>query len=90
MRERDVEAYLKTKIETLGGACWKFSSPAQRGVPDRICILYGQTFFVEVKAPGKVPTALQQFVLHRINDLGGYAVTVDSREAVDRLLESLA
>lgn len=39
MRESEVEAYLKKKVELAGGECIKFTSPGLRGVPDRICIL---------------------------------------------------
>ena len=38
----------------------KFKSPGQRAVPDRIMISpSGLVIFIEFKAPGKLPTALQ-------------------------------
>lgn len=59
----------------------KFSSPAHRGVPDRIFITpTGLVFFIEFKAPGKVPTALQQRELDEIKKRGGYAQCADSEK----------
>jgi hypothetical protein len=36
----------------LGGRAWKFKSPNQRGVADRIvCLPNGETWFIELKRP---------------------------------------
>ena len=55
----------------------KFSSPANRGVPDRIFLKEGKVIFVEFKAPGNVPTELQRHELQLINSKGGTAVWCD-------------
>jgi len=39
--------------------CRKFSSPSNRGVPDRILGKDGKVLFMELKRPGNKPTALQ-------------------------------
>lgn len=63
MRERDVERYLVDLVKLGGGRAMKFVSPGFAGVPDRLVVLpERRIFFVEVKAPGKVPTALQRRV----------------------------
>lgn len=65
MRESRIEAKLKSEVERIGGMCWKLESPA--GVPDRLVILpAGRNIYVETKAPGKKPRALQ---LKRHRDL---------------------
>ena len=52
MRESEVENYLVWVVETLGGRAWKFKSPSQRGVADRIvCLPNGETWFIELKRP---------------------------------------
>jgi hypothetical protein len=52
MRESEVENYLVWKIETSGGKTFKFKSPSQRGVADRIvCMPNGETWFIELKRP---------------------------------------
>lgn len=63
MRERDVERRLVELVKLAGGRAMKFISPGFTGVPDRLVVLPGRrVFFVEVKAPGKAPTALQRRV----------------------------
>lgn len=48
--ESKIESMLKENVEKLGGICYKFVSPGNVGVPDRLCALpYGVTFFVECK-----------------------------------------
>jgi Holliday junction resolvase len=90
MRERDVERYLVEKIRALGGRAYKWTSPAQRGVPDRLCVLPGgRVLAVEVKRPGGKVTRLQERELSALRALGLQAAVVDSIEAVEMLVESL-
>ncbi len=56
----------------------KFSSPSNRGVPDRIFIKEGKVIFIEFKAPGKLPTKLQLHELKEINEHGGHGVWCDN------------
>ena len=52
MKESEVENYLVWAVEVLGGTTWKFKSPSQRGVADRIvCMPNGETWFIELKRP---------------------------------------
>lgn len=64
MREAYLERKLAEAVRKDGGLCWKFVSPQNAGVPDRICIKNGRTVFVEVKRPGEKPRPLQ-LVMHR-------------------------
>ena len=86
MRERDVEAYLVKRCKQEGILCWKWSSPGRRGVPDRLLLYRGEWFAVEVKAPGKRPTVLQQRELRNIVDAGGQGWWVDSEDEVEHLI----
>ena len=87
MRERDVERYLRERVKQLGGRAYKFVSPGNNGVPDRIVMLPGRKlFFVELKAPGKETTALQDAQIDRISKLGQDVFVVDSKEKVDNIL----
>ena len=71
MLEKDIEAHLVEGIKRLGGVAYKFTSPGRRNVPDRICVLPGGSIvFVELKAPGKKPTAGQAREHQRLRDLG--------------------
>jgi len=56
-------------------------------VPDRLCMFHGFVVFVECKRPGNVPTKNQALELAKISSYGHMAFVVDSKEAVDRLIE---
>lgn len=61
MRESKIEKALCDRVKELGGLCEKFTSPGRRSVPDRLVTLPGnKIIFVELKATGKKPSALQQ------------------------------
>jgi hypothetical protein len=53
--ERAVCAYAKSR----GCLVMKLAGPNQKGQPDRMFIRSGKVLFIEFKAPGKLPTALQ-------------------------------
>ena len=89
MLERDIEKYLVRKVAQLGGKAYKFSSPSNRSVPDRLCCLpRGRVKFVECKASGKKPTPLQAKVIQYLRDLGHEVFVVDSKENVDILINN--
>lgn len=88
--EKDIEKYLRKSIIELGGEAYKFSSPARRGVPDRLCILpNGVSIFVECKRPGKFATALQIKEINKLRQLGQTAIVVSSYTEVDKLKQAL-
>ncbi len=90
MRERDIEAYLRDQIKRLGGIAYKFVSPGNAGVPDRLVLLpAGRVAFVELKAPGKKPTALQELQQKRIAGLGFKVLVIDSKEQVDEFIKEM-
>lgn len=87
MRERDVEQYLRDRVRAAGGKAYKFVSPGNAGVPDRIVLFpYGRIAFVELKAPGKKPTALQEAQHNMIKKLGFAVYTISDYETVDWLI----
>ena len=84
MLERTIEAALVRRVKELGGLCEKFVSPGRRSVPDRIVTLPGgRIVFVEVKAPGKGPTELQERDHWRRRKLGCEVFVINSIEGVD-------
>jgi hypothetical protein len=42
MLEKDIEKHLVWAVELFGGKAYKFTSPANRGVADRIVVLAGR------------------------------------------------
>ena len=87
MREATVERYLRERVKEEGGVAIKLNTKSGRGWPDRIVMLPGgRLSFVEVKAPGRKATMLQQLRIDQINTLGLHALVIDSKEAVDEFL----
>lgn len=87
MLEKDIEKYLRDQVKILGGKAYKFVSPGNAGVPDRmICLPGGQVMFVELKAPGKKQTPLQLAQMRRLLDLGFWVMLADSKAAVDYVI----
>ena len=61
MLESVIESRLRQEAKKRGGMALKFVSPGMNGVPDRIVLMPGgKMAFVELKAPGKAPRALQE------------------------------
>ena len=71
MREKDIEKILVTEVKKLGGRAYKWTSPGNDGVPDRIVLLPGRPpIFVELKTDHGKLTALQKVQINRLRDLG--------------------
>ena len=84
LKEKDVEKYLKDEIKKIGGIAYKFVSPGNAGVPDRLVLLPdGLMFFVELKAPGKKTRKIQDRQAGRIRRLGFKVEILDSKNKVD-------
>ncbi len=77
MLEKKVENYLKEEVEELGGICFKFTSPGNVGVTDRLVIFKGVTIFVELKRPKQKPTDIQKYQHQRIRDHGMLVYVID-------------
>lgn len=89
MREQDIEIYLRNQIKAIGGRAYKFVSPGNAGVPDRLVLLPGgRTVFVELKAPGRKPTSLQEVQHKRIRALGHSVFVIDSKQKVDEFIQA--
>lgn len=90
MLEKIVEAHLVKIVRGQGGECVKWSSPSNRGVPDRIVLMPGGHIgFVECKAPGKKPSDLQIHWITRLNEMGFPAMILDKKEDVEKILQKI-
>lgn len=86
--EKVTEAYLRDEIKKLGGRAYKFVSPGQTGVPDRLCILPGgKVFFVETKSEGKKSTDKQRQQQAQLRGLGCTVYTdIDTKAKVREVI----
>lgn len=88
VREREVEAYLRKRVEALGGECVKFHPDDKPGYPDRIVMLPGGILvWVELKKPkgGKL-SSLQKFRHEELRQLGQHVVVVWTKVDADWLV----
>jgi len=84
--EKDIENYLVRECKKRGALCYKFTAPGRRSVPDRLILVHGRVFFVEVKRPGGKPTPLQLQEHEKLRGKGFAVHMVDTRQEVDRVL----
>jgi len=70
MRERDLESILAREVRRAGGEAYKWISPGNDGVPDRIVIMNGSVVFVEMKTETGRLSAVQKVQIRRLRELG--------------------
>lgn len=90
MRESAIEKKLVAATKAQGGIAPKLTSPGFDGMPDRLVLLPGGKIgFVELKAPGKKPRALQLSRHRLFRRLGFKIFVVDSAEQIDSVLNEI-
>ncbi len=89
MIEKDVEQHLVKRVKEIGGRAYKFVSPGNSGVPDRlVCLPGGTATFVELKSPSGKLTVLQERQIEKLDKLGHTTFILNSKEAVDRFIDT--
>lgn len=89
MREKYIEQRLTRKVKMRGGLCEKWNS-GTAGWPDRIVLFPdGKVGFVEVKAPGKEPRALQLHRHEQLRSLGYQVFVLDHPEQIGGILDGI-
>ena len=90
MREQEIELQLVRAVKNMGGRAVKFMSPGFDGMPDRLVLLPGgKCGFVEVKAPGKKPRALQRVRHEMLKGLGFKAYVLDAKEQIEEIINDI-
>lgn len=90
MLEKEVEKYLVREIKKLGGVSFKFISPGNAGVPDRIVMLpNGRVVFVELKTDKGKLTKLQEVQIKKISNLGADARVLRGIEGVRMFINEI-
>lgn len=90
MLERDIERRVCQYADKKGWLSFKFTSPANRGVPDRLLINNGRVIFIEFKQKGKKPTPLQDRIINKIRQHAGEVYVVDDLDEGKRLIDELS
>lgn len=88
MREAELEQKVVRWCKQHGLLTYKFTSPSNRGVPDRlvICTRNGCILFLELKQEGAKPTALQVHEMGRLTEAGCTVHWADNLDDCIRIL----
>jgi hypothetical protein len=87
--ESEVEARFRDGVKKLGGKAFKWVSPGNPGVPDRIVIIRGEVYFVELKADEGELSKTQKKKIAYMEKLGVGVWVLYGREEVDEFLRRL-
>jgi len=90
--EKDIETYLKNKVEAAGGMCLKFPTIHTEGIPDRIVLLpIGNVAFVELKRPeGGRLSEIQKYQINKLRNIGLQVYVIKDKQGVDWLVRKMA
>ena len=87
MNEKIVEARLRDGVKALGGVAYKWVSPGNAGVPDRMVVLPGGVVhFIELKREGGKLTRMQKMQIARLRALGADCAVVYGLAGVETYL----
>jgi len=90
MTEKQIETILRNKVKSVGGKAYKWVSPGNDGVPDRIVILPNRTpIFVELKTDSGRLSPLQKIQIKRLQDLGQDARVVKGIDGVSQFFQDI-
>ena len=90
MREKEIEKILVSEVKKLGGRAYKWVSPGNDGVPDRIVVFPGRPpVFVELKTDAGRLTALQKVQIDRLREIGQDVRVLRGAAGVKAFLEEL-
>lgn len=90
MREKAIEKLLVQEVKKLGGMAYKWESPGNAGVPDRIVIFPGQRpIFVELKTKHGSLSALQNAQINRLKKLGQCVYVVKGIDGLSQFFQDL-
>lgn len=85
MRESELERILVDEVRKAGGRAYKWTSPGNDGVPDRIVFFPGgAVFYVELKTERGRLSAQQKIQIRRLESLGQRVRVVKGMEGLVR------
>ena len=88
MLEKELESYFIDGLKEIGCLVFKFVSPGNAGVPDRIVISKtGSVYFVELKRPGGKVRRLQEICIRRLREHKVWAGVISTRPEVDKFCQ---
>lgn len=90
MKESQIEARLVRLVRDRGGLCYKFVSPGNPGVPDRIVVTpTGRTVYVELKTPVGSLQKIQEWQIAEMRRRGADVRVLKGLDAVKAFVEEV-
>ena len=90
MKENEIERVLVEEVKRLGGRAYKWTSPGNDGVPDRIVFLPDtRVIFVELKTDTGRLSPLQKIQIDRLKKLGQWVEVVKGIQGVKMFFQGL-
>lgn len=90
MLEREIEQCMVKEVKKRGGLCYKFVSPNNPGVPDRIVITpTGRVIFVELKTEIGRLSRIQQWQRGEIQKRGADIRVIKGWDAAKAFIEEV-
>lgn len=90
MLEKEIERRMAKLVKERGGLCYKFQSPGNPGVPDRIIITpAGRVVFVELKTTVGSLQKIQRWQLDEMQRRGADVRVVKGWDAAKALVEEV-
>ena len=89
MLESEIEKKLVRESRKMGGMAYKFVSPGNTGVPDRIVILPGVITFVELKTETGRLSPGQKRQIGKLQDLGMKVVVLHGMKELEEFLDEI-
>ena len=88
MQEKEIEKILVAEVKKLGGRAYKWVSPGNDGVPDRIVVFPNRTpIFVELKTDNGKLSALQKVQIDRLKSLGQHVKVVKGIDGLSQFFQ---
>ena len=88
MLEKEIEKFLVREVKKLGGLCYKWKSPGNAGVPDRIILLPNRpAMFVELKTNKGEPSKLQKVQIKKLRNLNAPVYILHGLEEVKEFIK---
>lgn len=88
-KESALESYFCKQVKEAGGWAIKGDSRSLPGIPDRIVFYRGYTWLVELKMPGRYPTAVQRHIHERFERLEFKVEVIRTKEEVHQFTDRM-
>lgn len=90
MLEKDIEEKFRKGVKCIGGRAYKWVSPGNAGVPDRIVVLPGRPpIFVELKSETGRLRPQQKAQIKRLRELGQDVRVLYGLQQIEGFLEEV-